>query len=163
MWIAQITTISEKNVTIWFNDERKGREIIERKAFVKRFKQGEITEYDYDKTNREKYVGSNVARETLLAEYKVEGTHYRKVGGEDQVQFPKQKGAKWYVVSECDASHEPTDAVTYWNRTGYKHGALSPQVRAWMINPKNYVFEPLSSNRSRGSREGKTYRPPAKV
>ena len=163
MWVAQITTISEKNVTIWFNDERKGKEIIERKAFVTRFKQGEITEYDYDKTNREKYVGSNVVRETLLAEYKVEGTHYRKVGGEDQIQFPKQKGARWYVVSECDASHEPTDAVTYWNRIGYKYGALSPQVRAWMINPKNYVFEPLSSNRSRGSRQGKTYRPPAKV
>lgn len=163
MWVAKITTISEKNVTIWYNDDRKGREIIEREEFIKRVKKGDITEYDYDKTNREKYVGSNVSRETLLGQYKAEGAHYRKIGGEDQVQFPKQKGGNWYLVSECDASHEPTDAVTYWNRTGYKHGALSPQVRAWMTNPKNYVFEPLSSNRSRGSREGKTYRPPAKV
>lgn len=163
MWVAKITTISEKNVTIWYNDDRKGREIIEREEFIKRFKKGEITEYDYDKTNREKYVGSNVSREVLLALYKSEGTYYKKVDDKHKVQFPKQKGGKWHFVSDCDASHEPTDAVTYWNRTGHKHGALSPQVRAWMTNPKNYVFEPLSSNRARGSREGKTYRPPAKV
>jgi hypothetical protein len=163
MWIAQITTISEKNVTIWYNDERKGREIIERQEFVKRFKKGEISEYDYDKTNREKYLGSNISRDTLLAKYIAEGTYYRKVRGDHQIQYPKVKGARWYSVSECDASHEPKDAVTYWNRTGYKHGALSPQVRTWMTNPKNYIFEPASSNRSRGSRGGETYRPPAKI
>ncbi|WP_019498218.1 DUF4157 domain-containing protein [Pseudanabaena sp. PCC 6802] len=163
MWVAQISSISEKNVTIWYNDERKGREIIEREDFIKRFKAGDISEYDYDKTNREKYLGSNVSRDVLLAQYKAEGTHYQKVGGDERVQYPKAKGARWYSVSECDASHEPTDAVTYWNRTGYKHGALSSQVRAWMTNPKNYVFEPASSNRSRGSRRGETYRPPAKA
>ncbi len=163
MWIAQISTISEKNVTIWYNDDRKGREIIERDEFAKRVKKGEISAYDYDKTNREKYLGSNISRTALLAHYKKEGTNYRKRSGIEEVQFPKQAYGKWYDYNDCDASHEPKDAVTYWNETGRKHGALSTQVRAWMTNPKNYIFEPASLNRSRGSRKGETYKPPLKV
>ncbi|MFN8345209.1 MAG: GH-E family nuclease [Spirosomataceae bacterium] len=162
MWVAQITTISEKNVTIWYDDNRKGREIIERDQFAEYVKQGHITEYDYDKTNREKYMGSNISRSDLLAHYRNEGTHYRKNGNVEEVQFPKQKFGKWYDYNDCDASHEPKDAVTYWNETGRKHGALSTQVRNWMTNPKNYVFEPSGPNRSRGSRKGEFYKPPLK-
>jgi hypothetical protein len=162
MWVAQITTISEKNVTIKYEDKRKGREIIERGAFVKYVKDGLITEYDYDKTNRQKYLGSNISRSELLLRYRNEGTFYRKIGSTEQIQYPMQKFGKWYNIDSCDASHEPTDAVTYWNRIGYKHGPLSTQVRAWMTNPKNYIFEPASLNRSRGSRKGQTYRAPVK-
>lgn len=162
MWVARITTISDKNVTIWYEDDRKGREIIERDQFAEYVKQGHITPYDYDKTNREKYMGSNVSRTELLARYKEEGTYYRKNGNVEEVQYPMQKFGKWYDYNDCDASHEPKDAVTYWNETGRKHGALSPQVRKWMTNPKNYIFEPASLNRSRGSRKGEFYKPPLK-
>lgn len=164
MWVAQITTISDKNVTFWYENEGfvKQRAIVERKIFIQQVKDKEIVAYDYDKTNREKYVGSNVSRDKLLAQYKAEGTHYREVGKKDEIQYPKQKGGKWHLVEECDASHEPIDAVTYWNRYGRRYGALSPQVRAWMTNPKNYVFEPLSSNRARGSRDKEGYKPPLK-
>jgi hypothetical protein len=162
-WIARITTISDSNVTYWFNDERKGREIVERSIFTKRVREGEITGYNYDATNREAYMGSNVSRAILLAAYRSEGGHYRVAKGVEQVQFPKVAGGGWYNIADADASHEPMDAVTYWNRYGYRFGAQSPQVRAWMTDPSHYVFEPSSLNRSRGSRRGETYRAPLKA
>lgn len=33
------------------------------------------------------------------------------------------------------------DAVDYWNRRGKYFGRLSPEVRAWMLDPDNYRIE----------------------
>jgi hypothetical protein len=74
---------------------------------------------------------------------------------------PRDSG-KWVNLDECDLSHEPEDAVSFWNREGYKHGPRSPVVRAFMTNPNNYIFEPASINRSRASRDSETYRDPLK-
>ncbi|WP_354335514.1 MULTISPECIES: GH-E family nuclease [unclassified Undibacterium] len=58
-------------------------------------------------------------------------------------------------------SHK-TDAVTWWNETGRQFGAKSSEVRAWMLDSKNYVLDHLSINRSLGAKLGETYLPPLK-
>ncbi len=159
MWVATIVSITRSNVTYRFSDTRKGQDIVSKTAFIDSFNKGEITSYIADK--RGTFMGGNPPKSQLLSKYKTERSHYR-FRVVDQVQYPRQKGSRWYNVSDCDMSHEPVDAVTYWNTEGYKHGPRSPEVRAWMLNIDNYVFEPSSLNRSRGSRDNETYRLPAK-
>ena len=59
-------------------------------------------------------------------------------------------------------AHYPVDAVTWWNQTGRGYGAKSPEVRAWMLDSKNYVIDYYSYNRAAGPRIGETYLPPLK-
>jgi hypothetical protein len=67
---------------------------------------------------------------------------------------------KWYPLREADMAHK-TDAVRWWNSTGYRYGPKSPKVREWMLDPKNYRLDHYSLNRSAGARIGQRYRPPA--
>lgn len=53
-----------------------------------------------------------------------------------------------------------TDAVSWWNKTGHKHGAKSKEVRKWMLDSKNYELDHFSINRSQGAKLGETYKPP---
>ena len=107
----------------------------------------------------------NPTKEKLLQKYINEGKYYQQIGRRrvDQVKFPRRSNAPWYNVSECDLSHHPMDAVTYWNTTGYLFGPRAREVRAWMSNIDNYIFEPASINRSRGARHGENYRLPTKI
>jgi hypothetical protein len=63
------------------------------------------------------------------------------------------------IDSKIDMAHT-TDAVTWWNQGGRFFGPKSPEVRQFMLDPKNYVLQPSSINRSAGARLGETYLPP---
>ena len=83
----------------------------------------------------------------------------REVEGKTEFQAPDDK---WYDLKDADMAHSPKDAVTWWNETGYQYGARSPEARAFMTNPDNYVLDYFGNNRSAGSILGQTttYRPP---
>ncbi len=68
----------------------------------------------------------------------------------------------WYPLEEADMAHFPVDAVKWWNQTGRQYGAKAPEVRAWMLDSKNYVLDQFSLNRSAGAQLGIEYEPPLK-
>ena len=67
---------------------------------------------------------------------------------------------KWYDLDQTVDMAHITDAVTWWNSTGYIFGAKSKEVREWMLNPDNYILQPQSINRADGARLRATYNPP---
>jgi len=69
----------------------------------------------------------------------------------------------WRDVVDADMGHID-DAVVWWNETGRKLGAKSKEVREWMLDSKNYIYEYYSTNRSKGAILGKRveYLPPLK-
>jgi hypothetical protein len=83
-----------------------------------------------------------------------------KQDGVDKLKWVDPKTGQTHLVplSKCDMGHHPVDAVTYWNDTGYQHGAKSPEVRQWMLDPNNYELQPSSYNRSLGALSTETYR-----
>jgi hypothetical protein len=162
MWVAQVTAKSATHIGYRFLDSRKGTRTVTVEAFGASIASGEVQSYVADR--RGMFMGSNPSRQgpvgtAIKARY---GSLYN-AGPPEQVRWPMSATGAWVNLSECDLSHEPEDAVTFWNREGYKHGPRSAVVRAFMTNPANYVFEPLSSNRSRASRGGETYRDPLVV
>ncbi|MBF9264491.1 PAAR-like domain-containing protein [Paracidovorax cattleyae] len=78
--------------------------------------------------------------------------------GEKQFKASNQK---WYNLNEGDMAHTK-DAVTYWNKEGRYYGARSPEVRAFMNDPKNYVLDHYSLNRSAGAKLPENYLNPLK-
>ena len=88
----------------------------------------------------------------------------RVKNGVTQIRYtaPGEKRGKWYDLDEkVDLAHK-TDAVTWWNTVarpkGYK--PRGQEVRAWMLDSKNYTLQPRSVNRSMGAQIGETYEPP---
>jgi hypothetical protein len=77
--------------------------------------------------------------------------------------FKEASDGKWYDIAKADMGHI-NDAVTWWNKTGRKYGAKSKEVRKWMLDSKNYMYEYYKVNRSKGAILGKatTYKPPLK-
>jgi hypothetical protein len=69
---------------------------------------------------------------------------------------------EWYPLKDADMSHNPTDAVSWWNKTGRQFGAKSPEVRKWMLDSNNYTLDHFSINRSAGAKLTETYLPPLK-
>jgi hypothetical protein len=73
-----------------------------------------------------------------------------------------QSGAEtWVPLGETDMSHM-LDAVLWWNAVGRQFGPRAPEVRKFMLDPKNYTLLPSSVNRSAGARLGERYLPPVK-
>jgi hypothetical protein len=125
--------------------------------FKNKWKAGEIRPY-IEGGSREQYLGDTPGKasatgKAVIARYKTD------VNDKKQVIVEWQPG-KWWPLADCDMSHEPIDAVDYWNNTGRKCGPKAPEVRAWMLNENNYVLEPAHINRSRGSRYKQNYLPP---
>lgn len=54
------------------------------------------------------------------------------------------------------------DAVSWWNKTGRNYGPKSSEVREWMLDSKNYVYEYYKTNRSRGAQLLDEYMSPLK-
>jgi hypothetical protein len=163
-WVAEITKWSDSSVEIEFLDRRKGSRFFTREDFDEQVAEDQIKTYISDR--RGMFMGSNPSRNSefgdrLKDRYRANEL-FRIWNGRQQIKFPENESGTWYYVDDCDLSHEPMDAVTYWNTIGYKYGPRSPEVREFMTNPKNYIFEPRSINRSRSSREGETYRDPYK-
>ncbi len=84
------------------------------------------------------------------------------VNGKDYLlwEHPKTGVKERIPLSECDMSHSPVDAVTYWNTEGITKGARSTEVRTWMLEPEHYTLQPASYNRSEGAKLGITYKDP---
>lgn len=101
--------------------------------------------------------GSKTGRE-VIDRMKKEG-NFKIVRGKKK--FRSKHDGNWYDLKYADMAHK-RDAVKYWNRTGRKHGARSPEVRKWMRDPKNYYLEHRSFNRSDGAKLGITYKLPIK-
>jgi Domain of unknown function (DUF4157) len=160
LWVATLVSITRTNVTYRFSDQRKGNDTVSISIFKDNFEKGDISTYVADK--RGTFMGGNPPKSRLLDIYKG-GPHYRfNPPPTEQIQYPRRRGGRWYDVADCDLSHDPIDAVTYWNTIGYQYGPRSPEVRAWMSDINNYIFEPSGPNRARGSRLGEEYRLPAK-
>lgn len=77
------------------------------------------------------------------------------------VQVQASDGA-WVPISETDMAHT-TDAVKWWNEVGRHYGTKSPEVRQWMLDPKNYRLDSRGINRSKGAklRHTDSFMPPA--
>lgn len=110
---------------------------------------------------REEYLGrtpgkkSRTGRE-VIERMRAEG---KIIGTGKKMKFQSSDG-NWYPIADADMAHR-RDAVAYWNKSGYKHGKKSEQVRKWMLDSDNYELEHYSSNRSKGASLGQTYRDPA--
>lgn len=100
--------------------------------------------------------GSRTGRE-VIERMKAEGRIVETEQGMLQVVCP---GGRCADLSETDMSHLQ-DAVRYWNREGYKHGPKAPDVRDFMLDPKNYELEPSATNRARGGQTTERYKDPA--
>ncbi|MEH6413429.1 DUF4157 domain-containing protein [Pseudomonas sp. CGJS7] len=129
---------------------------IDTPKFKTQWAAGEIRPYVEDGA-REKYLGATPGKasltgRTVIARYKVET--------QNNVVVVEWKPGKWHPLSDCDMSHEPVDAVDYWNSVRKITTPKSDMIRAWMLNAANYVLEPSALNRSRGSRAGNKYLPP---
>ncbi len=84
-----------------------------------------------------------------------------KIRGTGKKTKFKASDENWYPLKDADMAHK-TDAVSWWNKTGRKHGAKSKEVRKWMLDSKNYELDHFSINRSQGAKLGETYKPPLK-
>ncbi len=157
MWVAYVTEITDKIVRFRYADARKKESTLPVEEFLRQYAAGKLTLHI--DSRRAVFLGSNPSREgdvgkALKARYAAQGRY--RVGPPEQFRHADV----WYDLSACDLSHEPVDAVTYWNTVGYKLGPQAPEVRRWMNDPANYTFEPLALNRARGSRDNERYRDP---
>ncbi len=115
-----------------------------------------------DPSKRLEYMGPTPGQDSavgrqVIARMEAESLIRRTPTGSREVLQPD---GRWVPIEECDMSHI-MDAVRWWNETGYRSGARSPEVLTWMNDPKNYTLEYYGTNRSRGARLRMTYRPPA--
>ncbi len=85
----------------------------------------------------------------------------KRIGKKEIKEFWDYDNQKWRNIKEADMGHIE-DAVSYWNNTGRYLGAKSKEVRKWMLDSDNYVYEYFRTNRSKGAILGKTttYLPP---
>ncbi len=127
--------------------------------FKTKWASGEIRPY-IEGGSREKYLGDTPGKasatgKTVIARYRT------TVNARNEVVVQLKDG-RWWPLADCDMSHDPVDAVDFWNNTARKNGWIpkGPEVRAWMLNASNYILEPSSENRSRGSRNNQKYLPP---
>ncbi|SDD18750.1 FG-GAP-like repeat-containing protein [Aquimonas voraii] len=86
----------------------------------------------------------------------------KTIGKSKFVKVVVQRGGKrvWKPLDRNIHMGHIVDAVAYWNKTGYKYGARSAQVRKFMLDASNYEFEWGPLNSSNGAMLGQTYRAP---
>jgi hypothetical protein len=171
MWVATIASITDAVVTYRYADSRKGARTTAIEEFQRMIAAGEVAKYNpATQSRRSLYMGSNPSRwgsfdQSVLDRYTRNVTR-QYIGAQEtlhtaQIRFPKRSSGGWFPLSECDLSHEPVDAVTFWNSlSGADKTPRSPRVREFMTNPMNYIFEPSSSNRSRAARDNERYTDP---
>lgn len=134
--------------------------------FQEKWRAGIIREY-VEEGLREKYLGDTpgkadkTGRDLIAEKYKPE----KKFEIRDGAPHIEWRPGSWHPLSDCDMSHEPLDAVDYWNDIGRHTGPPAPRsgaVRAWMLDNRNYILEPSAENRSRGARAKSRYLPPTR-
>ena len=101
---------------------------------------------------REQYMGRTPSKNSKTGRLTIERMRaegkIRTVRGNTQFQA---SDGKWYALEEADMAHIK-DAVTWWNQTGRFYGPKAPEVREFMLNPKNYYLEHYSINHSQGAK-----------
>ncbi|MCU6226783.1 type IV secretion protein Rhs, partial [Morganella morganii] len=90
--------------------------------------------------------------ERMRQENRIRGTGKR-------MQFRSSTDNKWYRIQDADMAHL-TDAVKYWNQKGGYYGPKSKEVRAFMLDSKNYELEYFGHNRSQGASLPDRYKHP---
>ena len=110
------------------------------------------------KSKRLEYMGKTPGKKSktgreVIERMRGEGKIRDTSGG---MEFKAGDG-KWYPIKDADMAHT-TDAVSWWNKGGYKHGPKSKQAREFMKDSNNYTLEHYSINRSQGAKLGQTYR-----
>ena len=124
--------------------------------FKKQWDAGVIRPY-VEGGSREKYLGATPGKASATGKKVIARYATKTEGGIVLVEW---KPNKWHPLDDCDMSHEPEDAVSFWNRVRKTTQPKSPMIRDWMLNHRNYVLEPSAINRSRGARENEKYLPP---
>jgi YD repeat-containing protein len=99
-----------------------------------------------------------VARMRANGDIVGEGAYLK--GNPNNLMLKNADGTFTRIDETVDMAHIE-DAVTWWNEKGRMFGARSPEVKAFMNNPDNYVLQPRSINRSEGARLRQEYKRPA--
>jgi hypothetical protein len=75
-----------------------------------------------------------------------------RVGDRTMVRYydPASSRNCWTDIANTDMAHR-VDAVSWWNSVGVKYGPKAPEVRSFMLDPKNYELQPYWINRSKGA------------
>jgi len=100
--------------------------------------------------------------ERMRADGLIQGEGDLLRGNPNSLQVRKADGTFSPIDSNIDMAHL-TDAVSWWNNVGRTLGAKSSEVRQFMLDSKNYEFQPRSINRSDGAKLKQTYQPPLTV
>jgi HNH/ENDO VII superfamily nuclease with conserved GHE residues len=98
--------------------------------------------------------------ERMQAEGLIQGEGPLLRGNPNNLMMQGAEGTWVRIDGAVDMAHR-TDAVTWWNEAGRFHGAKSPEVRQFMLDPNNYVLQQSAINRSAGANLRQTYLPPA--
>ncbi len=162
---AEILTISKDRLH-YYMDALSEQGTLTTTSFLARWKKDIVP--SPEKGSRETYVGSTPGKasatgRTLIRVVYLEAkpTRIRTTEkGVVEVRWNDSDPDSWHPLADCDMSHHPTDAVDYWNDTGRLYGPKAPEVRAWMLDYKNYMLEPASINRSRASKNNSRYKHP---
>ncbi|MER9247608.1 DUF4157 domain-containing protein [Mesorhizobium sp. M0590] len=159
--MGQIIVISADRVH-YSVDAIAGQLQMPTKEFQEKWAAGIIREY-VEEGLREKYLGSTPSKADKTGRDLIEFKYKGKIEMRGGVAFVEWKKGSWHPLADCDMSHEPLDAVDYWNNIGRDTGPPAPKsgaVRGWMLDYRNYILEPSAVNRSRGSRANSKYLPP---
>jgi len=172
MWVAKISRISADKVYYRYNDERKPKRSRTKVDFQEMINAGDVQKYTSSGVSKRLlYMGANPSKwgsfgQQVLDRYTLNVT-FRYVPATKRtlenamIRYPKRASGTEYTLNECDLSHHPTDAVTFWNKLkGEDKKPRSPKVLEFMKNPQNYIYEELSSNRRRGSKDNERYSDP---
>ena len=153
---AEILFVSTERVNYEIESAKGFKHYLKTPDFIQQWNAGIITPY-VEKGARETYLGATPGKASatgkkVIAKYKTEV--------QKGVVMVEWKPGEWWPLADCDMSHDPVDAVKYWNKVRKDTFPKSPMVREWMLDANNYILEPAHINRSRGAREGDKYLPP---
>ena len=158
---AEIITVAKKRVHYNIESVNLLTHMLS-STFKQQWQAGKIREH-LPRGAREQYLGATPGKASdtgkkVIKRYKdARPSQIRTVNGIVEVEW---EPGKWHPLNDCDMSHEPLDAVDYWNEIRKITYPKSQIIRDWMLDPNNYVLEPAAENRSRGSRNKSKYLPP---
>jgi hypothetical protein len=153
---AEILIASKERVVYVIESAKSAKLRMPTAQFEESWSAGVIRPY-VEKGSRQEYLGDTPGKASATGKAVI--ARYKTIVQNGIVHVEWTKGELW-PLDDCDMSHDPVDAVTYWNNVRKATFPKSPAVREWMLDPRNYILEPAKRNRSRGARAGERYLPP---
>lgn len=136
-----------------------------KEAAEKALKEVKDTKVPKPKSKRTQYLGATPGKSSrtgreVIARMRNEG---KIVGEPPKLRWtdPATGRTRLVDIKDCDMGHSPTNAVDWWNDTGYKYGPKSKEARDFMLDPAHYELQPSSWNRSEGAKLPGRYRDPS--